>query len=75
MSSKLRPLNKQHTEILIFIQAYQHEHGFSPTVEEIKEHVGFSSKSMTTYYLNRLEKEGYLHRQPRIARSIVLVHQ
>jgi repressor LexA len=53
-----------------FIEAYFSEHGYAPTYREIMKNVGIPSLSVVRYNLERLQREGLLERDPRIARGI-----
>ena len=63
-------LNDRAREILGFIQRFTRERGFPPTIREIGREYGISSTNGVRYYLNMLEKEGYLRRSERISRGI-----
>lgn len=47
-------------KIFIFVKEYMQEHGYAPTVEEIKNGVGLRSKSTVHNHLQRLISAGYL---------------
>lgn len=47
-------------EILRFIEAYSHAHGYAPTVREIAAGVGLKSTASVQYQLNRLREQGLL---------------
>ena len=58
-------------DILIFIDEFISEHGYSPTVEEIGKGVGLSSKSSVAARLVKLRERGaivYADRMPRTIR-------
>ena len=63
-------LNDRAREILSFIQRFARERGYPPTIREIGREYGISSTNGVRYYLNLLEKEGYLRRSERISRGI-----
>ena len=63
-------LNDRAREILSFIQRFARERGYPPTIREIGREHGISSTNGVRYYLNLLEKEGYLRRSERISRGI-----
>ena len=67
------PLNDRHKAILRFISLYIHINGFSPSLDEIADRIGSSSKSLVRFYLQRLEDEGYIRRKSNTARSITMV--
>jgi len=63
-------LNERSREILSFIQRYRREHGSAPTIREIGKHFEISSTNGVRYYLNLLEKAGYIRRTGGISRGI-----
>lgn len=69
MAKRGRKGEKQH-EILIFIQKEVSERGYPPTVREICEATGLASTSTVHGHLSRLEKHGYIVRDPAKPRAI-----
>ena len=65
-------LNSTRENILQFIHGFIDEHGYSPTVRDILKGCGISSTAVVQYHLDVLEKEGRIHRDPEIFRSIRL---
>ncbi|MBI5170100.1 MAG: transcriptional repressor LexA [Candidatus Eisenbacteria bacterium] len=63
-------LNDRAREIYAFIQAFRREHGSAPTIREIGEKFAISSTNGVRYYLNLLEKSGYIRRKGKISRGI-----
>ena len=61
-------------EIMNYIEAYQEEHGFSPTIREIGEALGVKSSSLVDYYVRILMDKGYIERKPNSARSFTILH-
>lgn len=59
-------------KILAFVQAFREEHGYSPTQQEIADHIGASIASVQRH-VGKLEDEGKVRTTPRISRSIVPV--
>jgi repressor LexA len=57
-------------EIRLFIIG----HGFPPTIKELSEVLGISHASVHGQ-VNQLVRKGYLKREPRKARSIVIVRE
>lgn len=47
-------------DILEFAAAFIDEHGYSPTVQEIGDAVGLTSKSSIHYHLERLRESGHV---------------
>tara|TARA_B100000700_G_scaffold39468_1_gene39689 strand:+ start:128 stop:790 length:663 start_codon:yes stop_codon:yes gene_type:complete len=64
-------LSEKQTLIINFIENYCNENGISPTIEDVRIGCEISSKSVVSYNLNILEKNGYLDRKKGIARSII----
>lgn len=63
-------LNERAREILAFIQRFQEERGYPPTIREIGKAFGISSTNGVRYYLNVLEKAGHVKRAGKISRGI-----
>jgi len=59
--------------IMRYIRDFVDEHGYAPTIREILRGLGISSTSVVQYHLNVLERDGQIHRDPDIFRSIQLV--
>tara|TARA_Y100001970_G_scaffold12391_1_gene14143 strand:+ start:328 stop:990 length:663 start_codon:yes stop_codon:yes gene_type:complete len=64
-------LSEKQKLIINFIENYCNENGISPTIEDVRIGCEISSKSVVSYNLNILEKNGYLDRKKGIARSII----
>jgi repressor LexA len=65
-------LNSTRENILKFIHGFIDERGYSPTVRDILKGCTISSTAVVQYHLDVLEKEGRIHRDPEIFRSIRL---
>ena len=63
-------LSEKQLSILNFIKDYVSDNGISPTIEDVKIGCQLSSKSVVSYNLNILEKNGYMDRKKGLARSI-----
>ncbi len=63
-------LNQRAREIFAYVQRFTRERGFPPTIREIGQAFGISSTNGVRYYLNILEKAGYLKRSGKISRGI-----
>lgn len=63
-------LNDRAREIYTFIQTFRREGGSAPTIREIGKHFQISSTNGVRYYLNMLEKAGYIRRNQKISRGI-----
>lgn len=65
-----RPLTKKQEEILEYIKQEIMEHGYPPTVREICDKVRLRSTSSVHAHLEKLEKNGYIRRDPTKPRAI-----
>lgn len=63
-------LSKRQIEILEFIKVEVKKKGYPPSVREIGEAVGLASSSTVHGHLSRLEKKGYIRRDPTKPRAI-----
>lgn len=58
------------TRILNFIKEFMDERSYAPTIAEIQNVCGISSKSVVEYHLRALEREGRIRRDAEISRGI-----
>lgn len=72
MVRKSKGLGVRHQKILEFLQEYQQQNRYPPSIREIGEKTGISSTSVVNYYLEQLEKQGYIQRDRRISRGVRL---
>ena len=63
-------LSKRQLEILEFIKVEVKQKGYPPSVREIGEAVGLASSSTVHGHLSRLEKKGFIRRDPTKPRAI-----
>jgi len=61
--------------ILAFIRHSFDERGYAPTVRDIVKGCNLSSTSVAQHHLNTMEKEGRIHRDPQVVRSIQLMQK
>jgi repressor LexA len=66
-------LSERQGQVLDYIQTYQQRRGYAPSLIEIGQALGLSSKSVVLYHLRRLERAGCIERTPRISRGIRLL--
>ncbi|UCZ51632.1 transcriptional repressor LexA [Bacillus shivajii] len=66
-------LSKRQQDILAFIKDKVKEKGYPPSVREIGEAVGLASSSTVHGHLSRLEKKGYIRRDPTKPRAIEVI--
>ncbi|MFC2049986.1 transcriptional repressor LexA [Chloroflexota bacterium] len=56
-----------------FIRDFFEDRGYAPTVRDILKGCNISSTAVVQHHLNILEREGYIHRDPEVFRSIQLL--
>ena len=66
-------LSPRHKKILVFLEEYQQDKGYPPSIREIGDHTQISSTSVVKYYLSQLEEMGYISRQSNVSRGINLI--
>ncbi|MRH42621.1 transcriptional repressor LexA [Aquibacillus halophilus] len=67
-------LSKRQEAILQYIKDQVLDKGYPPSVREIGEAVGLASSSTVHGHLSRLEKKGYIRRDPTKPRAIEILH-
>ena len=73
MARRKAGLGERHKKILKFLEKFQIENGFPPSIREIGENTDISSTSVVNYYLNQLEELHYIERESNVSRGIRLV--
>lgn len=73
--SRMSKLSKRQQEILEFIKKEVKQKGYPPSVREIGEAVGLASSSTVHGHLARLEKKGFIRRNPTKPRAIELLEE
>ena len=68
-------ITKTRLSILSFIRDFLQERGYAPTVRDIAKGCSISTSSVVQHHLNVLEREGHIHRDPQVFRSIRLVEE
>ncbi|HLB66341.1 MAG TPA: hypothetical protein VJJ78_01965, partial [Candidatus Saccharimonadales bacterium] len=71
-SAKIRPTKKQH-DLLVFIENFIAEQGYSPSYREIMQGVGYNSVATVALHVNNLIVRGHLHKRDRSARSLEVI--
>ncbi len=61
--------------ILRFIRDFFEDRGYAPTIRDIVKGCGLSSTAVVQHHLNVLEREGHIHRDPEVFRSIQLTNR
>ncbi len=73
MSRKKSGLSLRHRRILTFLEKFQNEFGYPPSIREICDNTEISSTSVVNYYLNQLEEMKFIERQSNVSRGIRLL--
>jgi repressor LexA len=73
MGKKPQGLGIRHQKILAYMEKYQKQYGYPPSIREIGEQTEISSTSVVNYYLDQLETWGYIKREKNISRGITLI--
>lgn len=68
----LRPTKKQR-ELLLFIEQFITEHGYSPSYREIMKNLDYTSVATVSLHVNNLIKRGHLQKRDHAARSLEVV--
>jgi hypothetical protein len=68
----VRPTKRQQ-ELLIYIEQFIHEHGYSPSYREIMNGCKYTSVATVALHVGNLIKRGHLRKRDRSARSIEVV--
>lgn len=67
----MKQLTERDKEVLLFVEKFILEHGYSPTLREVGNGV-YMNKNSVARHLYKLVELGYLSITPRTPRSIVL---
>jgi len=73
MVKRSQGIGPRHSKILTFMEKYQKQYGFPPSIREICDETEITSTSVVNYYLDQLETWGYIHREKNISRGITLI--
>lgn len=65
-------ITKKQKEVLSFIKSYQKKRGYSPALDEIRQHFKLSSVSTAHHYIKKLQESGHLEKENNHPRSISL---
>lgn len=68
----LNTLTDSQARILRAVESFIREHSFSPTMGELAELLGMAAQSVSEQ-LSRLERNGYIRRQPKKVRSLIVL--
>lgn len=65
-------MTSRQLHLMVFVQNYIAEHGYSPSCREIAAGIGLRAPSNVHYMIQSLEKRGLCRSLPQRSRSIVL---
>lgn len=68
-------ISAKQQRVLEYIRSFTREHGYPPAVRDICQGLGIKSTSTAHGYLERLEKNGYIRRDPSKTRAIELIEE
>jgi SOS-response transcriptional repressor LexA len=68
-----KPYSTRHLAVLDAIRDFKEGHGYAPSMRDIMRKTEITSLSVVSYYLRRLEDEGFIRRSAHISRSIEIV--
>lgn len=73
MSEITRRPTKKQRELLLFIEGFIKQHGYSPSYREIMSGCSYTSVATVSLHVNNLIKRGHLRKKDRSARSLEVV--
>ena len=68
-------ISAKQQRVLEYIRSFTREHGYPPAVRDICQGLGLKSTSTAHGYLERLEKNGFIRRDPSKTRAIELIEE
>ena len=72
--NSIRPTKKQQ-ELLLYIQSFIQEHGYSPSYREIMNGCNYTSVATVSLHVTSLIRRGHLRKRDRSARSLEVVDE
>lgn len=66
-------ITRRQRQVLDYVEQFTGENGYPPSLEEIAEHMGFSSVSNAHQHVTALIRRGHLRRDPNRPRSLEVV--
>lgn len=64
MDIKVKPLTNKQKDALDFINSFMNDKGYAPSLRELAEFLDTQNLSTAQYYIEELEKKGYVKRDP-----------
>ncbi|ADJ25742.1 transcriptional repressor, LexA family [Dehalogenimonas lykanthroporepellens BL-DC-9] len=65
-------LSEKQRKVLDYLRRFMESHGYAPSVRDIADGCGLKSAPVAQYYLDVLEKKGFIARMKGVSRSITL---
>lgn len=75
MDIKVKPLTDKQKRALDFVNSFMQEKGYAPSLRELAKFLDTENLSTAQYYIEELEKKGYLKRDPHKNRGIAPIIQ
>ncbi len=75
MALTVKPLTNKQKDALDFINSFMHKKGYAPSLRELAKFLDTENLSTAQYYVEELEKKGYLKRNPHKNRGIAPITQ
>ncbi len=63
-------ITKRQKQVLDFIKSYTKKKGYAPSLEDIKNKIGFASVSTAHHHIKKLLENGYLKKQSNLPRAV-----
>lgn len=63
-------ITKRQKEVLDFIKSHKHSKGYSPSLEDIRDHLKVASVSTAHHHIKKLQEAGYLDKESNQPRAI-----
>jgi repressor LexA len=70
MAKRKKGLGERHKRILNVLERFTNQNGYPPSIREIGAKADISSTSVVNYYLEQLEKMGYIERDRNVSRGV-----
>jgi repressor LexA len=63
-------LTKRQKQVLDFVKVFIKKHGYAPSLDEVKDHLGLSSVSTAHFHVHALQQKGFLRKDDNRPRTI-----
>lgn len=68
----MKMLSSKQQTVLDYVKRFAEKNGYAPSLRDISNDCNLKSHTVALYYLNILEREGYINRSKRLPRSITV---